>query len=142
MPTNARSVPVMISNAPPMPNATVTRGCNGSFSSIALYLSSVVLISSVVGSSIGVADAEDVEELVVLVVKPEDSVDFGATLELVVDLVETVMSERFGLAAVFVVSFSSSFLLSEVGEVEPVASTSWSTVGEGLIESEADCISG
>lgn len=138
MPTNARSVPVIISRAPPKPSATVTRGCNGSFSSGALYLSSVVLMSSVVGLNVGVLDAEDVEELVVLVVKPEDTVDFGAAL----DSIEIVMSESFGLSAVLVGSSSSLFLLSDVGEVETAPSTSWPTVAEGLIESEGPCVSG
>ena len=142
MPTNARSVPVIISKAPPKPSATVTRGCNGSFSSGPLYLSSVVLMSSVVGLNVGVLDVEDVEELVVLVVKPEDSVDFGAALELVLDSIETVMSETFGLSAVFVVSSSSLFLLSEVGKVETAPSPSWPTVAEDLIESEGPCVSG
>ena len=99
-------------------------------------------MSSVVGLNVGVLDAEDVEELVVLVVKPEDTVDFGAALELVLDSIEIVMSESFGLSAVLVGSSSSLFLLSDVGEVETAPSTSWPTVAEGLIESEGPCVSG
>ena len=77
-----------------------------------MYLSSVVLISSDAESTVGVADAEDEVDEVVLVAKPEDSVDFGAAVELVLDIVEGVISDKFGLAAisVFCSSLSSSSL--------------------------------
>ena len=59
----------------------------------------MVLISSAVGSIVGVADAEEEVGEVVLVVKPEAVVDFGAAVELVLVLAEAVISDKFGLAA-------------------------------------------
>ena len=52
--------------------------------------------------TVGDANAEDEVDEVVLVVKPEDSVDFGAAVELVLEIIEGVISDKFGLAAISV----------------------------------------
>ena len=67
-----------------------------------MYQSSLVLTASDVESTVGDANAEDEVDEVVLVVKPEDSVDFGAAVELVLEIIEGVISDKFGLAAISV----------------------------------------
>lgn len=112
MPTNPIITPVIMSKVPPNPNATVTRGCSGSFSSDFGYQSSVVLILPEVGTTVGAMEVEDeVVDGVMLVVKVEEEAlsDEDATeLSVLLALVLPVDSE---LAAVCVSSSSFSGLL-------------------------------
>lgn len=83
----------------------------------------------------GVGEVSEVEE-VVLVRKLEACVAFGAAVELDLELVEAVISDKFGFADVSVLSSSSSVSSLDEDDDELVVSASWSTVTEGRREVE------
>lgn len=135
MPTKPIITPVIMSKAPPNPNVTVTRGCSGSVSSDLEYQSSVVLMPSEVGSTVGAEEVDELVDGVMLVVNPDAEVVFdddGAELSM---LPVSRVPVDSGSTAVSTSSSSSFELLPDVGEGEFVALDSWLSV-EGCVESD------